>query len=92
MIGLIIKYNRSVNLAINRYDITEVFMNYSQNSRYTSGAIQSQNKEHEMRNAKDNQARGRMRRYYNHNNLINRHSVAGRTRTVARTVGSDQGQ
>ena len=26
------------------------------------------------------------------NNLINRHSVAGRTRTVARTVGSDQGQ
>ena len=28
----------------------------------------------------------------NNNNLINRHSVAGRTRTVARTVGSDQGQ
>ena len=26
------------------------------------------------------------------NNLINRHSVAGSTRTVARTVGSDQGQ
>ena len=25
-------------------------------------------------------------------NLINRHSVAGRTRTVARTIGSDQGQ
>ena len=26
------------------------------------------------------------------NNLINRYSVAGSTRTVARTVGSDQGQ
>ena len=29
--------------------------------------------------------------FYN-NNLINGHSVAGRTRTVARTVGSDQGR
>jgi len=29
---------------------------------------------------------------HSNNNLINRHSVAGRTRTVARTVGSDQGQ
>ena len=27
-----------------------------------------------------------------YNNLINRYSVAGSTRTVARTVGSDQGQ